>query len=83
MSNLITIRCYLLFDQYAYFLCILLDYKKLKFKHLTDDITIDFWSSRNLASMKNIRRKYNTMVDLSKFTFNKKILSKVVASVNL
>ena len=50
---------------------------------MTDDIIIDFWFSGNLASMKNIRRKYNTMVDLSKFTFNKKILSKVVASVNL
>ena len=29
--------------------------------------------------MKDIRRKCNLMVDLSKFTFNKKILSKIVA----
>ena len=29
--------------------------------------------------MKDIRRRYNLMVDLSKFTFNKKILSKIVA----
>ena len=83
MSNLVTIRCYLLFDQYAYFLCILLDYKKLKFKHLVDDITIDFLSFGNFASMKNIKRKYIPMMDLLKFTFNKKILSKVVAGVNL
>ena len=83
MSNLVTIRCYLLFDQYAYFLCRLLNYKRLKFKHLIDNITIDFWSSGNFASMKNIKRKYNPMMDLLKFTFNKKILSKVIANVNL
>ena len=29
--------------------------------------------------MEDIKRKYNLMVDLSKFTFNKKILSMVVA----
>ena len=28
--------------------------------------------------MKNIRKKYNSMIDLSKFTSNKKILSKIV-----
>ena len=42
-------------------------------------IGIDFWSSRNFASMKDIRRKCNPMVDLSKFTSNKKILSEIVA----
>ena len=30
--------------------------------------------------MNDIRRKYNPMVDLSKFTFNKKKLSKIVAN---
>ena len=34
--------------------------------------------------MKDIRRKCNPMVDLSKFTYNKKILSKVVTkAINL
>ena len=31
----------------------------------------------NFASMENIKKKYNPMVDLSKFTSNKKILSKI------
>ena len=30
--------------------------------------------------MEDIRRKYNPIMDLSKFTFNKKILSKVVTN---
>ena len=30
--------------------------------------------------MKDIRRRYNPMVDLSKFTFNKKILNKIIAT---
>ena len=34
--------------------------------------------SRNFASMEDIRRKCNPIVNLSKFTTNKKILSKVV-----
>ena len=38
-----------------------------------------FLISKNFASMDDIRRKYNPMVDLSKFTSNKKTLSKVVA----
>ena len=60
------------------FLCIILDYKNLKFKQLIDDIGIDFLYSRNFASMKDIKRKCNLMVDLSKFTFNKKILSDII-----
>ena len=51
----------------------------MKLKHLIDDIAIDFWSFTNFISMKNIRRKYNQMVDLSKFISKKKILSGVVA----
>ena len=49
-----------------------------KTKQLTNNKVTDLWSSRNFASMKNIRRKCNPIVDLSKFTFNKKILSEVV-----
>ena len=50
----------------------------MKFKHLIDDIAIDLWSSGNFASIENIRRKCNTVVDLTKLTSNKKILSGVV-----
>ena len=39
---------------------------------MTDDIAIDIWSSWNFASMRDIKRKFNSMVDLSKFTSNKK-----------
>ena len=39
---------------------------------MIDDITINFRSFENIVSMKNIRRKYNLTVDLSKFTLNKK-----------
>ena len=44
---------------------------------MIDNIAIDIWSLENFASMDNIRRKCNLMVDLSKFTSNKKILNKV------
>ena len=57
----------------------ILDYKSFKFKHLIDDIVNDFLSFENFVSMEDIRRKCNQMVDLSKFTSNKMILSKVVA----
>ena len=40
MSNFVLIGYYLLFDLFTYFLCIILDYKILKFKHLIDDIII-------------------------------------------
>ena len=40
-----------------------------------NDINIDIWYFGNFESMENIRRKCNLMMDLSKFTFNKKILS--------
>ena len=42
-------------------------------------MVIDFLFSENFASIKDIRRKYNLMVDLSKFASNKKILSEIVA----
>ena len=41
-------------------------------------MTINFWASGNFVSTENIKRKYNTIVDLSRFTFNKKILKEIV-----
>ena len=46
---------------------------KYNFKHLIDDIIIDLWSFTDFANMEDIRRKWSPMVNLSKFTFNKKI----------
>ena len=46
-------------------LCIILDYKNLKFKYLFDIIDIDFWSSKNFMNIEDMRRKYNPNVDLS------------------
>ena len=37
-----------------------------------------FWISENFASIKNIRRICYLIIDLSKFTFNKNLLSGVV-----
>ena len=47
----------------------ILDYKNSKF---LDEITIDLRFYWIFASMEDIRWKYNPMVDLSKFTSNKK-----------
>ena len=66
---LFTIRFIILFF-YA------LDYKNLKFKYLTNDIVIDFDLLE--TSIDDIRRKCNLMVDLLKFTLNKKILNEVM-----
>ena len=42
ISNFIQIKCYLLFDQEAYFLCLIFFYQKhLKFKYIIDDTTIN------------------------------------------
>ena len=51
----------------------ILDHKNLKFKYLIDDITINFLSSWNFASVKNIIRTYSPIVQFSKFTSNKDI----------
>ena len=51
----------------------------MQFKQFIDDIAIDIYFFRNFASIEDIRRRCNPMVDLSKFTFNKKILSNAVA----
>ena len=57
--------------------------KNSKFKNLINDIAIDFLSFWNLASVEDVRKKCNPIVDLSKFTFNKKkkMLSGVVTLV--
>ena len=52
--------------------------QNLQFKQFIDDIAIDFQFSINFTSMKDIRRKCKPIVDLLKFTSNKKILSKVI-----
>ena len=62
-------------------LCIILDYKILKFKHLIDNIVTNFLFYGNFASMKNIIKKCNPIVNFSKFTSNKKILSGVVIAI--
>ena len=56
-----------------WFLCTILDYKNIKFKHLIEDIAIDLWSSWNFASMNDILKTYNPIVRFLNFTFNKKI----------
>ena len=56
----------------------MLNYKNLQIKQFIKDIAINLLFFRNFASMKDIRRKCNSMVDLSKFTSNKKILSNVI-----
>ena len=43
------------------FLCIILDYKNMQFKQLIDSIAIDLGSSRDFASIDDIRRKCNPM----------------------
>ena len=48
---------------------------------MIDDIAIDHWFSENFARIENIKRKCNPMVDLSKFTFNKNILSEMVVLI--
>ena len=57
MSNFISIGYYLLFDLQTYFLYIILDYKKLKFKYLIVDVTINIWFWENFARIKDIIKK--------------------------
>ena len=38
------------------FLCIILDYKNLKFKHLVDNIVINFWSFKNFTNIKDRKK---------------------------
>ena len=90
MSNFIPIGCYLPMLLIP-FLCYLiytiqfinlffihhLRLQNLKFKYLINNIVINLWSSAKFVNMENIKRKYNLMVDLLKFTSNK-ILNRVV-----
>ena len=48
---------------------------------MVDNIAIDLWFYENSISMKDMRRKCNSMIDLSKFTSNKKIWSGVVVLI--
>ena len=41
MLNFAPIRYYLLYDLYAYILCIILNYKNLQFKQFVDDMAIN------------------------------------------
>ena len=50
----------------------------MQFKQFIDDIAIDLSFSGNFTSMKDIRKRCNPMVNLSKFNSNENILSKVV-----
>ena len=63
--NFMSIECYLQFNPWTYFLCIILDYKMSKFKNLIDGIAIDFLSSWKFSNMEDIRRKCNLIVNLS------------------
>ena len=53
----------------------ILDYKNLKFKHLIKDMTIDLWFSEKFANIKDIKKKCYSMMNLLKFTYNKKELN--------
>ena len=47
--------------------------------NLIDDIVINLWFFENFASMEDIKKKKSDlMVNLSKFTSNKRILNEVV-----
>ena len=50
----------------------------MQFKKFIDDIVIDLSFSRNFTRKNDIIKRYNLMVNLTKFTSNKKILSKVI-----
>ena len=77
MPNFMSIGYYYYSIHKLIFLCKILNYKNLKFKYLIDDIVIDLRFSRNFVNMQDIRRKCNLMMNLSKFTSNKNILSRV------
>ena len=49
----------------------------MKFKYLIDDITINLYYFEDFANMKHIKRKCNPTTYYLKFTFNKRIISKV------
>ena len=53
----------------------------MKFNHFIGPTVTDIWYFENFANMEDIERKCNPIVDLWKFTFNKKILSRIVATI--
>ena len=53
---------------------------KKKKKHLIDDIATYRWYFGKFARMKDKKKKCNPIMDLSKFTFNKKISSGVATN---
>ena len=53
----------------------------MQVKQCINDIAIDFQFCRNFANMEDIRRKFNSMVNLSQFTSNRKKLSGVIVLV--
>ena len=42
----------------------------MKFKHLVDDIIINFWFSKKFASIKDIRRMTIMQLGLQEFLYN-------------
>ena len=48
-----------------------------KLQKLNDKV-INLGSFGNFVDLKDIKRKYNSMINLSKFTSNKKILNEIV-----
>ena len=56
---------------------VLFYHRNLYFKQFIDDIAIDLKFSKNFANIED-RKRCNLMLKLSKYTFNKKILSNVV-----
>ena len=44
-----------------------------------DDKVINLGSFGNFVDLKDIKRKYNSMINLSKFISNKKILNEIIA----
>ena len=51
----------------------------MKFKYSIDDIAINIWFFEKFSSIENIGRKFNPMMNLSKFTSNIKIMRTIVA----
>ena len=58
MSNFVSIYVIYYWIR-KHFLCIISYYKNLKFKHLIDNIVINFWSSKNFTNIKD--RKKNVI----------------------
>ena len=52
MSNFVSIGRHLLYDLWAYILCIILNYKNLQFKQFIDNIATAFLFSRTFTSKK-------------------------------